>query len=261
MILRRLAQSLKEQNWTAISVEFVLLVLGVFLGIQAANWNEDRIRSQQSEEFTVRLREDLRNEAWNRTVLSAYYASVRLNARNTLAALEGNAELADEALLIAAYRASQYAELVRHRGTYDELTSTGNLGLIKDRLLLNMANAIYHSNSADNLRNEGINARYRIAFRMAIPIAVQDAIASQCGDRPLTVGDHAGLQTILNYECQTGLPQRDVEQAASVLRGDPSYIPLLRLRIADIGSQLPTIGRNFSPEVTVGIEALSKAQR
>lgn len=42
MILRRFSQSLKEQNWTAIAVEFVLLVAGVFLGIQAANWNEER---------------------------------------------------------------------------------------------------------------------------------------------------------------------------------------------------------------------------
>lgn len=42
MILRRLSQSLKEQNWTAIWIEFVLLVDGVFLGIQVANWNEGR---------------------------------------------------------------------------------------------------------------------------------------------------------------------------------------------------------------------------
>ena len=31
MILRRLTQSLKEQNWTAIWIEFILLVTGVFL--------------------------------------------------------------------------------------------------------------------------------------------------------------------------------------------------------------------------------------
>lgn len=42
MILRRLTQSLKQQNWTAIVIEFVLLVLGVFLGIQVSNWNEER---------------------------------------------------------------------------------------------------------------------------------------------------------------------------------------------------------------------------
>ena len=52
MILRGLAKSLKEQNWTAIAVEFVLLVLGVFLGIQVANWNEDRATYRRSAVFT-----------------------------------------------------------------------------------------------------------------------------------------------------------------------------------------------------------------
>ena len=42
MILRRLARNLKQQNWTAIWIEFVLLVAGVFLGLQVSNWNEDR---------------------------------------------------------------------------------------------------------------------------------------------------------------------------------------------------------------------------
>lgn len=37
MILRRLSQSLKEQNWMGIVIEFILLVAGVFLGIQVAN--------------------------------------------------------------------------------------------------------------------------------------------------------------------------------------------------------------------------------
>jgi hypothetical protein len=43
MILRRLSQSLKAQDWLTISIEFVLLVLGVFLGIQVANWNAERV--------------------------------------------------------------------------------------------------------------------------------------------------------------------------------------------------------------------------
>ena len=42
MILRRLSQSLKQQHWTAIGIELVIVVLGVFLGIQVSNWNEER---------------------------------------------------------------------------------------------------------------------------------------------------------------------------------------------------------------------------
>ena len=55
MMLRRLAQALKEQNWTAIFIEFVLLVVGVFLGIQVANWNQARIDRVEYEAALARL--------------------------------------------------------------------------------------------------------------------------------------------------------------------------------------------------------------
>ncbi|MBL0164134.1 MAG: hypothetical protein IPP82_11005 [Xanthomonadales bacterium] len=253
MILRRLSQSLKAQNWTAIVIEFVLLVAGVFLGIQVANWNEERVTNMQSELFTERLREDLRVETWSRSALTAYYESVQLNARKTLSALEGKAELSNEGLIIAAYRATQFGELIRYRETYDELTSTGSMGLIRDRLLRKLATEIYNGNATGNLKNEGINSRFRIAFRMAIPVEVQDAVAKECGDRDLVIGDYSKLKSILNHDCRTGLPQNEIDQAAMVLRSDPTFIPLLRLRIADVKSQLATAGLNLSPEVRAGL--------
>ena len=62
MILRRLSQSLKVQNWTAIWIEFVLLVAGVFLGIQVSNWNAERETRQKSAIFSARLMADM--DAW-----------------------------------------------------------------------------------------------------------------------------------------------------------------------------------------------------
>jgi hypothetical protein len=48
MIFRRIIQQVREQNWTAIAIEFVLLVLGVFLGLQAQEWaNERQARSEE----------------------------------------------------------------------------------------------------------------------------------------------------------------------------------------------------------------------
>ena len=55
MILRRFAESLQRQNWAAIAIEFALLVLGVFLGIQVANWNEARADRAAYEAALVRL--------------------------------------------------------------------------------------------------------------------------------------------------------------------------------------------------------------
>ena len=60
MLLRRFGQSLKEQNWTAIAVEFVLLIAGGFLGIQAANWNEERTERALVRGHLTEIAQDLR---------------------------------------------------------------------------------------------------------------------------------------------------------------------------------------------------------
>ena len=43
MILRRITQHVKEQNWFAVVLDLLIVILGVFLGIQIGNWNEDRL--------------------------------------------------------------------------------------------------------------------------------------------------------------------------------------------------------------------------
>lgn len=42
MILRRVIAHLRKQEWTAIFIDLVIVVFGVFIGIQVANWNEAR---------------------------------------------------------------------------------------------------------------------------------------------------------------------------------------------------------------------------
>ncbi|WP_412061302.1 hypothetical protein [Rubrivirga sp. IMCC45206] len=42
MILRRVIQHVRDQNWTAVGIDFVIVVVGVFLGIQLGNWNAAR---------------------------------------------------------------------------------------------------------------------------------------------------------------------------------------------------------------------------
>jgi hypothetical protein len=184
MILRRLAENLRQQNWTAIVIEFVLLVVGVFLGIQVSNWNTERETERKAQVFTERLREDLRVEVWRFKALNLYYQDVIDNAIATLRDLEGDKPLSNEALLIAAYRATQYSEFIQYRATYDELTSTGNIGLLRDRKLRRMATEIYGSSLYLNAKNEGQASEYRRAFRALLPVPVQIAVSSQCTARP-----------------------------------------------------------------------------
>ena len=42
MILRRITEHVKAQNWFAVGVEFVIVVVGVFVGLQAQDWSTAR---------------------------------------------------------------------------------------------------------------------------------------------------------------------------------------------------------------------------
>jgi hypothetical protein len=55
MILRRLTENLRAQNWTAIAIEFLIVVIGVFFGTQVANWNQGRIEKRETERMLVHL--------------------------------------------------------------------------------------------------------------------------------------------------------------------------------------------------------------
>ena len=43
MILRRLKTHVEKENWFAVGIDFLIVVVGVFIGIQVANWNEARV--------------------------------------------------------------------------------------------------------------------------------------------------------------------------------------------------------------------------
>ncbi|WP_394727601.1 hypothetical protein [Altererythrobacter sp. GH1-8] len=58
MLLRRISQHLKEQNWFAVGIEIVIVLVGVFLGIQAANWNNEREQRQDERQILKRLSDE-----------------------------------------------------------------------------------------------------------------------------------------------------------------------------------------------------------
>ena len=134
MILRRLSQSLKEQNWMAIGIEFFLLIFGVFLGIQVANWNEARRDRQAEREYLDRLRQEiaviLPEARSTRDHLVKENALIE-ELRVFLATGQGGANM-DVRHCIAASRSHIYAAAIYYPPTIKELISTGRILLIRD---------------------------------------------------------------------------------------------------------------------------------
>ena len=42
MLLRRITKHVKDQNWFAVGIDFFIVVVGVFMGLQVSNWNDAR---------------------------------------------------------------------------------------------------------------------------------------------------------------------------------------------------------------------------
>ena len=55
MRLRRVTEHVKAQNWFAVWLDFVIVVVGVFIGIQVANWNAARVDRIEYEAALRRL--------------------------------------------------------------------------------------------------------------------------------------------------------------------------------------------------------------
>jgi hypothetical protein len=55
MILRRVIQHVRKQEWSAILIDFVIVVVGVYMGIELGNWNEDREARADYERALERL--------------------------------------------------------------------------------------------------------------------------------------------------------------------------------------------------------------
>lgn len=61
MILRRITEHIKAQNWFAVLIDFLIVVLGVFVGLQVNSWHEAGQREARTAKVVEAIRRDLRD--------------------------------------------------------------------------------------------------------------------------------------------------------------------------------------------------------
>lgn len=133
MIPRRLVEHLRRQEWTAIAIEFVIVVIGVFVGLQMSNWNDTRIQAAEEEATLQRLQEEFGAiEAELIRVADQYSATVESTGL-VIRALRGGTPPPDEAAFRDMLRAAQFVwDVPAQSTTYAELVATGALSRLSD---------------------------------------------------------------------------------------------------------------------------------
>lgn len=181
MLLRRIALHVRKQDWTAIAIDFVIVVVGVFIGIQVSNWNDARLREETARDYIARIREDL---AGNRDDLGqrlAYFTRVRMHALAALEALDKPRDTLDEQFVIDVYQATHMLQRELGRDTYDEILSVGANNAISDVVIRQRLSNFYRSIKAQ-LRLLEVIPPYREIIRRNYPYSVSREMRSACGD-------------------------------------------------------------------------------
>ncbi|MEM9838874.1 MAG: hypothetical protein AAF830_06915 [Pseudomonadota bacterium] len=81
MLLRRLIDHVRAQNWTAVALDFLIVVVGVFIGIQVSNWNSARTDARREHEILRSILTDI--VADQRQIETALrFAEINIDAGN-----------------------------------------------------------------------------------------------------------------------------------------------------------------------------------
>jgi hypothetical protein len=62
MFVRRLVARMRQQDWAMVFIELALVVAGVFLGLQASNWNDERASRALEATYLARIAQDVRSD-------------------------------------------------------------------------------------------------------------------------------------------------------------------------------------------------------
>jgi hypothetical protein len=231
MILRRLSSNLKTQNWVAIGIEFLLVVLGVFFGILAANWNEERLARRETAMLLAQLDEELATFVKYIDSVGRYYESAGAYADRAAAAWEGDRSISDSDFVIAAYQASQINGIANNADVWSAIFGAENLRDIEDPVIRrNLGNIMTFDYALTDLRS--VASRYREEVRKTVPNRIQAAIREKCGDRQGPDGP------VLPSKCNLSFEPEDIRMTAAALRERPELLAELQWHRAAVANQM-----------------------
>lgn len=220
MILRSVTRHVRDQNWFAVGIDFLIVIVGVFIGIQVANWNDARIDAGRAVAYLERINLDVDADLATLADRKRFWGEVSRYGETGLRYAESG--LAEDtshwAVLLAYFQASQVAEFITTQATYDELRSAGDLELISDLDIRNTLAGYYHFGAAPTVVER---PAYREHVRGIIPMDIQAYIWDSCYE-----SNAAGFQRM--FDCPSPVDKETARAVVDTLAGNALLMEELR---------------------------------
>ena len=149
--IRRIAGDFREVRWGHVLVEFVMLVVGILLALAVNNWVEERRDARIERQYLERLVRDFDADLEMIAEFAGFETLQREDGVMAWRALSDPASITDrDAVATALSHLSARRTLRLNRAAYTDLTSTGNLRLIRNGALRDQIVGLYEANDRFN---------------------------------------------------------------------------------------------------------------
>jgi len=237
MIFRRAVAKLRAQDWVAITIELAIVIVGVFVGIWVANWNQERLERNETRQMLLQLEPELAQlEAFSNSARH-YYAVSGHYAEVALAGWHSDPKVSDADFVIAAYQASQVLGFNNNGASWALVFGANDLRNIPDpqaRQVLTRLMTFDYS----TIGLGAVQSRYRDHVREVIPDSIQQQIRKTCGD----VIRAGGGTVVLPATCSIPIDRALVASTAADLRQDKTLVPLLGQHRSLVSAYLTNLG-------------------
>lgn len=243
MVIRRLRERAATHNWFAVVVDLMIVGVGVFIGIEAANWNQRRIDRIEAAEYRSQIIDNLRANEADIAARISYYRQIRGHAVAALEAVRDSGAKPNDQFLIDAYQASQGWFRPLQQSAYEvpaESAIRRQIGDLRSQSQLAAYQQLARGFDANALAVTG----YRDRLRSELDLRVQLAIRRDCDDimRDLPGGAQAPR---LPETCELDLDPGLLEQARRKLAAVPGLEQDLTRLIVDIDQKLGFFARSL----------------
>jgi len=244
MLLRTLTKHVNDQNWFAVIIDFIIVVFGVFIGIQVANWND--LQALHNKE--TQLLSELKNEIEMGISITKHkgdgYAQVAEAGKRSLVILlnDGQCETDCWLTLVDFMHASQWQDVRVSHSVFDEMR---RLGLPHNRKIIEQVESVLaqNENSALSLDDKPL---YRSGIRQLIPADVQEYYWSNC--YKMVRGEETYVRN-----CQVGLSN---EKAAEVINSIVNR-PYIKLQLTEWAGYVVQIPFDFEQQNADALAAIA----
>lgn len=140
MLLRRITQNVRDQNWLAIGIDFVVVVTGIFIGLQVDGWNEERKDRIRETVLLEQLYVDFTNNGEIVESMVGFHENKVTEIDFAIDVVTRGEIGADDRrrFLYAVLSMYQLPPLGATMGSYDAVIASGDFALIRDLALKSM---------------------------------------------------------------------------------------------------------------------------